>query len=143
MMVELREVNRDNFRECIGLEVRPDQPFVASNLYSLAEAKADPAWTVRAVYADGAMVGFVMYAVEGDELYLCRFMIDRRHQGRGFGRETLGLLESIARASPGVRRFRLSTAPDNQRGIRIYERFGFVDTGELEDGEEVFVKPLD
>jgi len=37
---------------------------------------------------------------------------------------------------------KLSTAKDNVNGIRIYEKFGFRDTHEMEDGEEVFVMDL-
>lgn len=144
MSVELREVNRANFRECIALAVRDDQKFVASNVYSLAEAKVDPNCVPRAIYADGSMVGFLMYEVDRGrrELYLARLMIDRRFQGRGHGRAALELLVKIALGEPGVAAVTLGTRPDNHDGIRFYERFGFVDTGVLEDGEEVFVLRL-
>jgi diamine N-acetyltransferase len=142
--MEFREVTRGNFRECIGLAVRDDQKFVASNLYSLAEAKADPDCIPRAIYADGTMVGFLMYEVhrERRELYLSRLMIDQRHQHRGYGRRALELLVRIALTEPGIETIGLSTRPDNSDGIRFYERFGFVDTGVLDAGEEVFVLRL-
>ncbi|MDP3180144.1 MAG: GNAT family protein, partial [Spirochaetaceae bacterium] len=70
------------------------------------------------------------------------FMIDQRHQGKGYGTAALGLLERIARAEPGIVRLKLSTSPENTNGIKIYTKFGFVDTGILDDGEEVFVKEL-
>jgi diamine N-acetyltransferase len=90
------------------------------------------------------MVGFAMYTIDDEkaELYLCRFMIDQRYQGNGFGRAALDILKSTAMNESGVKRLRLSTEPNNHRGIRIYENFGFVDTGEMEDGEEVFVLEL-
>jgi diamine N-acetyltransferase len=144
MNIDFRAVDEDNFDECLALSVRDDQRFVASNIKSLAQAWLNKEAIPRAIYAENAMVGFIMYLVDrgSGELYLWRFMIDQRHQGKGYGNAALGLLERIARAEPGIVRMKLSTAPDNANGIRIYTKFGFVDTGILDDGEEVFVKEL-
>lgn len=144
MNIEFREIDDDNFDECVALAVREDQPFVASNLKSLAQAFVNRAAVPRAIYVEGAMVGFLMYLVDrgGGELYLWRFMMDKGQQGKGYGSAALALLERIARAEPGVVRMRLSTSPDNANGIKVYTKFGFVDTGILDDGEEVFVKEL-
>lgn len=144
MAVSFRDIDGENLDCCIELRVREDQPFVAPNVYSIAQAGVEPGWVTKAIHSDGTMVGFAMYTIDEklSELYLCRFMIDRDHQGKGYGREALALLRSVAEGTPGVTRMRLSTSPENLRGIRIYERFGFVDTGEMEDGEEVFVLEL-
>jgi len=144
MRVDLRDIDEGNFEECIDLGVREDQPFVAPNVYSIAESRVSPYWVIKAVYAEDVMVGFAMYTLDAPagELYLCRFMIDQRFQGKGYGRAALDHLRSIALETPGIRRMRLSTAPANADGIRFYERFGFVDTGAMEDGEEVFVLDL-
>jgi diamine N-acetyltransferase len=87
------------------------------------------------------MVGFAMYTLDvvAGELCLCRFMIDHRCQGRGYGKAALDILRRIAEDSPGILRMRLGTAPSNANGIRFYEEFGFIDTGSMEDDEEVFV----
>jgi diamine N-acetyltransferase len=45
MNITLREVTMDTFHECLRLSVTEDQKgFVASNMYALAEAKADGAF---------------------------------------------------------------------------------------------------
>ena len=60
--MELREINMKNFRECIDLKVSDSQKgFVASNMYSLAEAKADNVSNPYAIYDGEQMVGFIMY----------------------------------------------------------------------------------
>ena len=42
MTIILKEIDNQNWKQCIKLKVRMDQQgFVASNLYSLAEAKFD------------------------------------------------------------------------------------------------------
>ena len=145
MDIELRDIDEDNFRACTKLSVRKDQPFVASNAYSIAESKIFPYWTTKAVYAEDVLVGFMMFATfyEKEELYLCRFMIDQRYQGKGFGKAALDRLKEIAMGDEGIRRIKLSTAPDNANGIRIYEKFGFRDMKYLEDEEEVFVLELE
>lgn len=144
MAVHFRDIDGENLDQCVDLKVRGDQPFVAPNVYSIAQAGVEPGWVTKAIHSDETMVGFAMYTIDEklSELYLCRFMIDRDHQGKGYGLAALGLLKEIALAAPGVTRMRLSTSPENHNGIRIYERFGFVDTGEIEDGEEVFVLEL-
>lgn len=144
MAVSLRDITPDNFYEAVNLKVREDQPFVASNTFSIAESKLFPFWITKAVYNDEEMVGFVMYAkdYEKGELYLCRFMIDAKSQGKGHGKAALDLLREIAMNDRCIGSIRLSTDPDNSNGIRIYEKYGFVDTKTMEDDEEVFVLTL-
>ncbi|MBN1151518.1 GNAT family N-acetyltransferase [candidate division WOR-3 bacterium] len=140
MEVVFKDIDQNNFFDCMDLEVRNDQPYVASNSFSVAESKIFPEWTTKAVYHEEEMVGFVMYTLDFDdgELYLCRFMIDKNHQGKGFGVATLDLLKKIALETDGIGKIVLSTSPKNLNGIRIYEKYGFRDTGVIEDGEEVF-----
>jgi len=66
IMVELREINEKNFNECIALELTEEQSeFIASNIYSLAEAYAITNSGINkpmtyGIYNDGTMVGFIM-----------------------------------------------------------------------------------
>ena len=68
MKIELKPVTRDNWRECIRLEVAQDQKaFVAPNVGSLAESRFEPHYEPRAIYADGRMAGFAMYCPDEEE----------------------------------------------------------------------------
>lgn len=144
MSISLREITQDNFFACMRLSVRTDQPFVASNAFSVAESKIFPEWITNAIYNDEEMVGFMMYTkyYEDNELYLCRFMIDQNHQGKGYGRAALDLLKEIAMRDENIKQIKLSTSPANANGIRIYEKFGFIDMKYMDGGEEVFVLDL-
>ncbi len=144
MSITLKEITKDNFTECIKLKVRDDQPYVASNVYSLAESKVDPENIPMAVYAGETMVGFVMYVFDyaERELYIGRLMIDHRYQHMGYGRGVLEVLKEISLQDAGIDKIVLSTNPKNTYGIRVYEKFGFKDTGILEDREEIFVFDL-
>ena len=66
---------------------------------------------------------------------LWRFMIDARHQKCGFGAQALRLLIAHVRTRPGVVSMLLSFVPKDQNPEAFYKRFGFVRTGEEDDGE--------
>ncbi len=144
MSISIRDITQDNFFACTKLSVRKDQPFVASNSFSIAESKIFPFWIIKAIYFEENMVGLVMYEknYEKGELYLCRFMIDAKYQGKGYGKATLDLLKEIALKDKNLKKITLSTNPENENGIRIYKKFGFIDTNAMEDNEEVFVLEL-
>lgn len=79
MPASLREITMDNFRACLTLTVAEDRKgFVASNMYSLAEAKADAVSNPLAIHAGDDMVGFIMYDYASDESrgYITRLMVD-------------------------------------------------------------------
>ena len=53
MSVLLREITRENFKDCINLKVADDQKtFVAPNVTSIAQSKIYPTVTPFAVYND-------------------------------------------------------------------------------------------
>lgn len=141
--VELRDVTADNRQAVASLALAPDQEdLVASNAESLREARSDPDARPRAVYAGGRVVGFLMYdAGEPDdelrEALIYRFMIDRNHQGKGYGRVALALAIDEIRAIGGVSKISISYMPDNPTAKPFYASFGFVEAGVDEDGEMI------
>lgn len=145
--VTLREVTRENLAEVLRLEVAPEQRgFVAPNAVSIAQAHFHPetAW-FRAVYAGETPVGFLMLEdrAGASEIFLWRFMIDRRHQKRGYGRRALGLVLDHARARPGTSAIVTSHVPGDGSPGPFYQRLGFVHTGEADpDGELIMRREL-
>lgn len=131
--VTLRAITEVNLRAVCALDVEPDQRGnVASNAVSLAEAwlYAKHAWP-RAIYAGDEPVGFVMVwdpttvdQPEEPDWFLWRLMIDRRAQGRGYGRVAVDqVLEHLrARAAPRVLVSHVKTALHLGR---FYGAFGF------------------
>jgi diamine N-acetyltransferase len=94
------------------------------------------------------MVGFTMlfyvsaeHSDYGDEpfYYICRFMIDKKYQNQGFGRQAMiKILEYIKTFPQGeVPAIYLSYNPNNDVARKLYKSFGFVETGEIDDGEVV------
>lgn len=127
--IRLAEVTADNWREVAALELEDSQSdLVASNVYSLAEAKFTPLACPRAIYAGTKLVGFVMYDLPDEEernrAVIYRFMIDRRHQHRGYGRAALELLLEELRTHPDIAAVGICYAAKNPARM-LYESLGF------------------
>lgn len=140
MDATLREIRMDNFRECIELSVADGQKgFVASNIYSLAEAKADGVSVPLAIYSDEQMVGFIMYDFEPkeDRGYITRLMVDQRFQGNGCGRCAMEQVIDRLKQIPACKEIQTSFAPENSTADRLYTSLGFDKTGEVDEGEIV------
>ena len=141
--IELRDVTADNRQAVVRLALDPEQEnLVASNAESLNEALSDPDARPRAVYAEGRIVGFLMYDAgrpddDPREALIYRFMIDRMHQGKGYGRAALGKALDEIRAIPRVSKISISYMPDNPVAKRFYASFGFQEIGTDEDGEMI------
>ena len=138
--VTLREVAAETVRAVCALEVAPEQRgFVAPNAISIAQAHFEPKAWFRAVYAGDEPVGFAMLYedVEKGEYFLWRFMVAAEHQGKGYGRHALDLVVAHVRSLPGARELLTSYVPGEAGPRDFYLRYGFVETGEVDEGEHV------
>jgi diamine N-acetyltransferase len=138
--VTLREITSETVRTICELEIRPEQrSYVAPNAVSIAQAHFEPQAWFRAVYAADTPVGFVMLSEdhERQEYYLWRFMIAGEYQGKGYGKRALDLVVEHVRALPGARELTSSFVPGEGSPRDFYLGYGFVETGEVEDGEHV------
>lgn len=145
-VITLREITRELFKPCIRLSVREDQQrFVASNVYSLAQAKTNPKLFPFAIYGEEVvgrnatpedqMRGFVMYQVWDGIGFVMRLMVDHAHQGQGYG--TAAILEVTRRLKlmPEVERIATSVHEDNPRVLELYQRLGFTELVEHRNHE--------
>ena len=144
-MISLRPITDANRQEVEALRVSPAQEqFVSNVVESLHEAAEYPGAHAMywAVYAEETPVGFVMIADEVDSpdytpQFLWKLLIDERHQGQGYGKATLDLIVEYFRGRPGVEAMTTSAVPGEGSPVTFYERYGFVRTGEIDDGEIV------
>ncbi|MBK8821945.1 MAG: GNAT family N-acetyltransferase [Anaerolineales bacterium] len=153
MSVELRPVTAENWEALIKLQVREDQRgFVASNVYSIAEAQFgfedEGHWDFYpfGVYADGEPVGFLMYCLNFAHSrfqgFVIRLMVDERFQGKGYGRAAMEQALEILRADERILQVGISYEPHNKAAQALYASLGFVEPGELMDGETLAILKL-
>ena len=139
--VTLRDVTADNWEEVVDLKVSKEQKgFVTSNAYSLAESKFDPYVRPRAIYAGRRVVGFLMYETlesEGrpHEYSIYRLMIDKRQQGKGYGRRALERAIDEIKQDAQAKRITICYEPENAVSEQFYRSVGFREVGLDEDGE--------
>jgi RimJ/RimL family protein N-acetyltransferase len=144
--VTLVEITSDNVLAVGDIDGSfSQQDLVAPVLVSLAQAfrprtvRGDTIrpW-LRAIEADGDLVGFVMMAEPYDGQpfpYLWRFLIEHRHQGRGIGRRAI-LEIARHRRREGCTHLRVNFVPDVPGSpAGFYESLGFERTGVVEHGE--------
>jgi diamine N-acetyltransferase len=156
--MERRPVLRDHVRPLIGLKVRPDQEdLVSSNAKTLAEAAYETGSHVWGLWDGTVLVGLMAMIHPGEypwdaysfpqpdedrtAAYLWRLMIGAEFQGRGHGRAALTEAVIQARAW-GCSRLTAHVSDAPHSNLPFYERFGFRNTGRIEDGELVIALGL-
>ena len=160
--ITLEKITYKNYIKVIwGLKVsRHQKNFVASNNNSLAEAYV--AITNGGVALPFAIcknkkpIGFLMIGYglsEDDDLEkedplfvemarksycVWRFMIDKRYQGKGYGRKAMELALDYIRTFPCGKADTcwLSYEPENEVAKKLYASFGFIEQPQFYKGEE-------
>ncbi len=160
-MEQLRfeKITWDNVDDILDLRVRKEQKeFVAANNDSIVHA-----WLAMmqdgkqvfpfGIYKDKKPVGFIMigYDIGEDDgtepradwflrnsYFIWRFMIDKRYQGKGYGREAMKLALDFIRTFPAGEATYcwLSYEPKNEVARKLYLSFGFEERPEQFDPEE-------
>ena len=133
--VHLRKVTRENFQECLRLQVTEAQKgLIATNAQSLAEAYVDPNLFPLAVYDAAAcgyeqpetpVIGFTMYEITAGVGFIMRLMIDQQYQGQGYGRAVMVEVIRRLRLCPDVEMIATSYRKENEIAARLYQSLGF------------------
>ena len=154
-MLELKKINRNNIGEILKLEVFDNQKsFVATNNSSIIEAyiaitENNHVFTFG-IYKDDTPIGFLMigFDVNTDDegvpriakgnYNIWRFMIDKKFQGKRFGKKAMDLALEFVKTFPcGTAKYCwLSYESDNDVARKLYKSVGFVETEE-KGGEEI------
>ena len=147
--IRLADVTRDTVAAVCRLDAGDGGKQVAPNAVSIAQAHFQGEAWFRAVYDDELLVGFVMLydptlvdSPGEPDFFLWRLMIDRSHQGKGYGRAAVEALVEHVRTRPGARRLLVSHVKDTDRLSRFYQSLGFRYTGVEDDGELVMERTL-
>lgn len=160
--ITLEKITYKNYIDvCWRLKVsRKQKNFVASNNNSLAEAYValtnGGTALPFAICNNKKPIGFLMigYSVVEEEIeedddpkfiemarksyFIWRFMIDKRYQGKGYGRKAMQLALDYVRTLPcgPAESIWLSYEPENEVAKKLYSSFGFVEFPEFYHGKE-------
>ena len=143
--LSLREITKETVRSILALEVAEDQEdLVGDNGNSLAQALFEEKAWYRGIYAGDEPVGFMMLSIDREkpEFYLWRFMIDAKHQRKGYGKRSMELLIEEVRAQPEAKELTLHVMDLPHSAVAFYEALGFRLTGEKDEDELVMSLPL-
>lgn len=148
-MIQLVPATRENWQEALGLQVQEAQRhFVPTVAVSLAKVHIRPdgdeyTYLPFCIYnAEGRLVGFVMITVDASRstsYWMNGFLIDAAHQDRGYGKAAiLAVVEYIRARYPHSECLNLTVCSDNTNARRLYEKLGFIPTGDVYDDEVVY-----
>ena len=152
-MIHLEKITWENYSTvAVGLKLDEEQQkYLGNNELSLVQAYVSSAndeypWLPFAVCSDDKVVGFTMIAYNSNDngiikekhYGIYRFMIAKKYQGKGYGREALNkIIEKIKTFPYGeAPAIYLSTKHENVVAKNLFLSVGFVETGENdEDGD--------
>ncbi|MBP2145115.1 ribosomal protein S18 acetylase RimI-like enzyme [Methanofollis sp. W23] len=149
--ITLRPVDDTNKNAVVALEVSESQKHMIEPITEcLNDAQIhayDIEWETSAILLNSKVIGFSMYGVwhdskgkDEDEVWLDRFMIDQKYQGKGYGKLALRELIAMLTAKYHCDDIYLSVYENNQSAIALYKKTGFRFNGEKdENGEHVMV----
>ena len=156
MAIHLEKLTWDNVDDVLKLKVAKDQKdFVAGNSDSIIDAyfamtEEGKKVLTLGIYNDKKAVGFLMIGYNctwrdnldfaKESYYIWRFMIDKRYQRNGYGREALRLAIDLIRTAPcGKAEYCwLSYEPENEVARKLYLSEGFEERPELcREDEEI------
>ena len=151
MTITFREITSDNYSQVLNLKITPAQEaakFVSPVVRSLADAwfyREEGITYPKAIYADEDLVGFIMYELHTEEqqVFIWRFLIDQRYQGKGYGRQTIEAVLAMAKEQAQITKVVADYVDGNEPMKKILLDLGFEETGfNKEINEHIMVYQL-
>ncbi|NFO39215.1 GNAT family N-acetyltransferase [Clostridium botulinum] len=128
MDINFRKIDKSNYNTCVSLKVGEHQTnYVASNAFSLVQAFYEDELYPLGIYNADEMIGFLLYDYD-EELKgwsFSRFMIDIKHQNKGFGSKALEKFLDFFHDKFPSENLYTSAEIDNEVAIKLYEKYGF------------------
>jgi Acetyltransferases len=130
--------------EAEGIQIRTMTEVDLPNVQNVDAASFDPLWqnsleTLHRAFSQSLLatiaetetgiVGYQLSTGNGQRAHLARLAVDPAWQGRGMGRALLQDLFSKL-VNKGIYKLSVNTQSDNIVSLRLYQRMGFIRTGE-------------
>ena len=156
-MIHLEKITWENYGTvAVGLKLNEEQQkFLGNNELSLVQAYVSSVndeypWLPFAIYWNDMVIGFAMIAynpnadgiIKEKHYGIYRFMIAKKYQGKGYGREALNkIIEKIKTYPYGeASAIYLSTKKENVVAKNLFLSVGFIETGEDDEDGDALAK---
>ena len=148
-MINLREITETNLISIIDLDVSENQnDLVAPNAVSIAQGHYSKSAWFKGIFNDDVAIGFVMLDLitEENKCFLWRFMIDKKYQGKGYGKIALTQVIEYVKSFKVFDNIGTSYVATDNSAEGFYKNFGFIESEEiikqfgLEDSDEIGMK---
>lgn len=131
-------------KAALNLHVRSDQATYLDTLDIILKDYQDlDQWKALSIHLDDeekTMIGFAVVGQSGGEAWIDDIMIDKEHQGKGYGTKALKDLIQELMLTYETNAVYLSCFKHNLHALAIYEKLGFIKTDRLDiNGEIVLV----
>ena len=141
-MIRLTEITEENWLEAASLSVKEEQKgFLApaGGIIARGYVYRNSGGRVIVIQDDDAIVGLALVREFTDEPLgydLQQFMIDKKYQGKGYGRQALQLaLDYIYTFPVGKAKYIwLSYEPSNETARNLYRSLGFKEVKKMPEG---------
>ena len=139
--IKLVRIDESNFKEAFDLKLKDGQEkFVSHPIRSLAQAYVYYNQCCPfGIYLEDRMIGYVMviYDYDLEEYNIWHMMIDREYQHKGYGQMAMEACLSYIKTKPfgPTHKVVLTCNKDNPDALRLYGKFGFWETGNMDEDE--------
>ncbi|MEX5687004.1 GNAT family N-acetyltransferase [Pseudomonas silesiensis] len=145
-LVPYESLNALQRRQVEAIEVHKDQIKFSGDIHGALHtllSKPGPGVKGFALLAGDIPVAFLLLKrppvlpawADEHSATLHALQVDHRAQGKGYGKACLQALPEVARqAWPEIKGLELSVDADNVSAIALYEKFGWIDSGEAYKG---------
>ncbi len=131
--VTIKTIPRQEWDSILSLSVQEQQRhFIETAQHCLNDAQHDAynmKWSFYGVYVEGRLIGFAMHGKLRfwgmSQVWLDRFMIDRAHQGKGYGKQAMARILERMYDEYKCRKIYLSVHESNVAAIALYQTLGF------------------
>jgi ribosomal protein S18 acetylase RimI-like enzyme len=126
--IRIRKMTEADLPEVEKTDTASFEPLWQNPLETLRRAFAQALYATVAEYESG-IIGYQISTGGGQRAHLARLAVHPTVQGKGAGRALLNDL-FIFLTHMGISRLSVNTQSDNQASLSLYQRMGFVRTGE-------------
>ncbi len=135
MSIKIKKLKKEDWNKIIELSVSYNQSnMIETSMQCFNDAKNKAygmEWNFYGIYLDNAIIGFGMHGINHfkylpiSHVWLDRFMIDQKYQGKGYGKQALVLIIDQMFSNYECKKILLSVHEDNINAIELYKKVGF------------------